>query len=302
MKLLITGATGLLGSEIVRQAHIQDIPVNYLTTRKAKIQDDPKYNGFYWNPRENYMDYEALNGVTHIINLAGATIFQRWTEESKNVILQSRVLSASTLQHALEQNTNQVSHVVNASAIGIYPTDFTDKQYNEDADVHAHNFLADVVEQWELAADKIGKAGVGVCKVRIGIILSNDGGALPKMTQPVRYGIGAGFASGNQWQSWIHIEDLARLFLECCREEYNGIYNGVAPEPIRNREMIETIGRVLNRPVWLPNIPEFVLKLMMGEMRQVLTSSNNVSSDKVEKTGFFFKFQEFEAAARNLLT
>ncbi|WP_281542669.1 TIGR01777 family oxidoreductase [Maribacter aestuarii] len=291
MKVLITGATGLIGSELVSHCHRKGYDVNYLTTSKEKIVSEPHYKGFYWNPDKKEIDTDCFNGVSVIINLAGASISKRWTSSYKKVIIESRINSLQTLYQAVNKLPNHsIEAMISASAIGIYP-DSTTNYYSEDDLGIDDSFLGEVVELWEKEADTFKPLLPNVAKIRIGLVMSRDGGALPEMAKPIKNYVGAAFGSGEQWQSWIHISDLARIFLFVAENNLNGIFNGVGPNPVTNNKLVKEIAKVLNRPLLLPNIPEFMMKLILGEMSYILFASQRVSSKKIEEEGFVFKFQ-----------
>ena len=291
MKVLITGATGLIGGELVSQCHRKGYEVNYLTTRKEKIVSEPNYKGFYWKPDKKEIDTDCFNGVSVIINLAGASISKRWTSSYKKVIIESRIDSLQTLHQSISKLPNHsISAMISASAIGIYPNSTTNYYSEEDMGVD-DSFLGEVVEIWENEVDTFNDLVPNVAKVRIGLVMSNDGGALPEMAKPIKNYVGAAFGSGEQWQSWIHISDLARIFLFVAKNNLSGIYNGVGPNPVTNNKLVKEIAKVLDRPLILPNIPEFMMKLILGEMSYILFASQRVSSKKIEEEGFVFNFQ-----------
>ena len=159
-----------------------------------------------------------------------------------------------------------------------------------------------MVEQWEAAVDDFKSSGLDVCKIRIGLVLSEKGGALPEIVRPIKFGAGAAFGSGEQWQSWIHINDLAQLFLYAVNQSLIGVYNAVAPNPVNNTELTKASARVLSRPLILPNIPKFAMKFALGEMHILLFESQRVSSLKIEQEGFEFKFPNLEPTLQDLLS
>ena len=301
MTILITGATGLIGKEIVKRCHEQDISVHYLTTSKEKIKTLDNYKGFYWNPKEGVIDAKCFNDVDAIINLAGATIAKRWTTSYKKVILESRVNTLKCLKKALsELKHHQISHILSASAVGFYPDSFT-KYYEESCSKVSPTFLGEVVETWEAAVDEFAELGLMVSKVRIGLVLDDKEGALPQIVKPTALGLGAPFGSGDQWQSWIHVHDLSKIFVHVIQEELEGIYNGVAPNPITNAELTKAVAKAVHKPLILPNIPEFAMKLVLGEMHILLFESQRVSSKKIEETGFNFTYSNIQPALEDLL-
>tara|TARA_R110002049_G_scaffold95397_8_gene234284 strand:+ start:8006 stop:8911 length:906 start_codon:yes stop_codon:yes gene_type:complete len=300
MRVLITGATGLIGGEIVKLCHEKDIKVSYVTTRKSKILQEDNYKGFYWNPKSQDIDTACFKGVDAIIHLAGATVSKRWTEEYKKEILNSRKQSTELLINSLKGESHTIKQLISASAIGVYPdslVNYYDQTFNETSD----SFLGDVVKVWEDAVDGFSKLDITVSKIRIGLVLSNKGGALQEMVKPINYGIGAAFGSGKQWQSWIHIKDLANMFLYVLQNHLKGVYNGVAPNPVPNKELTKTIASVLKRPLFLPNIPKSLMKLILGEMHIILFESQRVSSKKIENKGFYFEYHHLRPALEDLL-
>ena len=300
MKVLITGATGLIGKEIVKCCHENGIAVNFLTTNRAKISNGKRYQGFYWNPKTNQIDTACFNGVDTIIHLAGATVSKRWTPRYKKEILSSRINSTQLLIHTLIKSEHQVRHVVSASAVGIYP-DSLSNYYDETNSEGDQTFLSQVVKQWEAAVDGFSALHIKITKIRIGLVLSNHGGALPEITKPMRMGLGAAFGSGGHWQSWIHISDLAQLFFYVLKFKLGGVYNAVAPNPVTNQDFTKTCAQVLNRPLFLPNIPKWIMKLILGKMHVLLFLSQRVSSKKIENAGFEFKFHHLKPALEDLL-
>lgn len=300
-RVLITGATGLVGSELVKKCHQDGIAVNYLTTTKSKLEHNENYKGFYWNPIKGEIDINAFSGVSAIINLVGASIAKRWTSSYKKTIIDSRIKSVELIYDKLQNMNHSVDHFISASGINIYPHSKTKLYTEEDTEV-GDNFLAQVVQQWEEAAARFKDLGMDVTKVRTGMVLSNEDGAFPKLVKPIKYGVGAPFGSGEQWQSWIHIEDIAEVYLFLLKNRLEGIYNAVAPSAVQNQKMVKMIASHLDSPLWLPNIPEFVLKIMLGEMALLVLEGQLVSSQKIQKMGYSFKFHNLETALKDLLT
>ncbi|MEO9954972.1 TIGR01777 family oxidoreductase [Nonlabens sp.] len=302
MVILITGATGLVGSKISEDLLSQGHTVHYLTTRQSAIKSSNNHKGFLWNVNEMTIDAKCIDGVDAIVHLAGETVFQKWTDAAKKRILNSRIDSTNLLLNLLKENEHQVKHVVTASAIGIYPDDQNGKALRED-DIPptATNFLADVCIAWEKIGTQFKELGLTHGIVRIGIVLSGKGGALEQMSKPVKFYAGSGFGNGKMWQSWVAIDDLSGIFIHILDHELEGVYNGVAPHPVRNRPMMNSIGKVMGKPVFLPNVPEFIMKLMLGEMSSIVLASQHASSSKIEEKGYSFKYPELEGALKNYL-
>lgn len=291
MKVLITGATGLVGQELVAQCHAKGYDVNFLTTNKNKLVSEPNYKGFYWNPKLGDIDENCLKDVSVIINLAGASISKRWTASYKQQVLDSRIDTLNTLYNLLNKlAAHKVISIISASAIGIYPNSL-DNYYDEEETNVDDSFLGEVVSAWEHKTDEFKSLGLQVSKVRIGLVMSSKGGALPEIAKPVKLYAGAAFGSGEQWQSWIHIKDLARMFIFIAENNLSGVFNGVSPNPVTNNRLVKEIAKILERPLFLPNIPKFVMETILGEMSYILFASQRVSSKKIEKEGFSFEFQ-----------
>lgn len=290
MKVLITGATGLVGSELVTQCHERGYTVNYLTTSRNKIVSEPNYQGYFWNPDTGEINADCLKGVSVIINLAGSSISKRWTKSYKETILNSRIYSLEALKNVLQKTKEHtVISIISASAIGIYPDSLSTYYMEEDNGVD-DSFLGEVVEKWETKANEFASLGLAVSKVRIGLVMSKDGGALPEMARPIDLYVGAPFGSGEQWQSWIHISDLAGIFLHIASLGLQGVFNGVAPNPVTNNKLVKEIAKALGKPLFLPNIPKFMMYALLGDMAYILFASQRVSSKKIEDAGYIFQY------------
>ena len=300
MKVLITGATGLVGQAIVAQCKKHNVKVHYLTTSKDKLELEDDYKGFYWNPKLNEIDINSFEGVDVIINLAGVSISNRWTTNYKKKIIDSRIQSLRLLKTTIEKGQIKIDRLISASAVGIYPDSLTN-YYEEGSQVYSSNFLGEVVEKWETEANTFLKLGIQVTKIRIVLVLEKNEGALPKLVQPIKLGFGAALGNGEQWQSWIHKEDLARIFLFVLENKLDGVFNAVAPNPVINQELTKAIAKTINRPLILPNIPKSFLKLLLGEMHQLLLESQRVGSNKIEAEGFEFNYPNLLPALENLL-
>jgi uncharacterized protein (TIGR01777 family) len=299
MKILITGATGLIGKELVKLLLSQKNTVYYLTTSKSKIINKPNYRGFYWNPEQGKIDENCLFNVDIIVHLAGANIAKRWTNDYKQEIIESRTLSSELLYTVLKKNPHQVKQIVSASGTAIYPESFS-KVYDETTTQMDDSFLANVVLKWEEGVDRFQGLGVKVCKLRTGVVFANNGGALPEMVKPIKMGFGAAMGTGKQIQSWIHIVDLVQLYYLAVQNQWEGVFNAITPHPISNAALTKVIAKTLHKTLFLPNIPQFVMKLILGEMSILLFSSKNLSALKVKQNGFTFRFPKAQQALENL--
>jgi len=300
VKVLVTGATGLVGKKVIKILHDKGIAIHFLTTTASKVISKTNTKGFYWNPKTGEIDENCLSGVDAIIHLAGASIAKRWTNSYKEEIVESRVLSSNLLFQTLKNHPNQVKQIVSASAIGVYPSNFSET-YTEDFTDFKDSFLSNVVIKWEESVDQFARLGMKVCKLRIGLVLSAKGGALPVMIKPMKFGLGSIFGSGKQWQSWIHNKDLARLFVFAIENNWNGTFNAVAPNPVTHREFMFALARTMKKPLFFPNTPKIIMNWILGEMHVLLFDSHKVSSQKSQDMGFDFTFTSIDSALSNLL-
>ena len=299
MKILITGATGLIGTELVKVLLAKNHTIHYLTSSVSKIISKANYKGFYWNPEQGKIDENCIYGVDVIVHLAGANIANRWTKEYKQEITESRTLSCELLYNLVKKNPNQVKQFVSASGTAIYPESY-DKVYDENSKEIEDSFLSNVVKKWEESADRFQVLGLKVCKLRTGVVLSNKGGALPEMVKPIKMGFGAAMGNGKQMQSWIHIKDLVSIYSLVIENHMEGVYNAVTPNPISNQELTTIIAKTLEKSLFLPNIPQFIMKLVLGEMSYLLFSSKNISAQKIIDNGFQFQFPKIKEALNDL--
>lgn len=300
MKVLITGATGLIGKQLSVKLAAHKIDVHHLTTSKKDIRNEPHFNGFFWNPENEIIDEKCLDGVDAIIHLAGANISKRWTRRYKQQIIESRVLSANLLFKLLKENPNQVKQFISASAIGIYKGSLSIYHAEDSKDIE-QSFIGHVVSKWECAADRFASIGLKVCKIRTGLVLAKEGGMLPQVAKPVKFGLGAAFGTGEQWQSWIHIHDLVNMYVTALQENWEGVYNATAPHPVTNREMVKAIAKTLHKPYFMPNLPEWLLKMMLGEMASLLFLSQKVKPERALNRGFRLQYETLDSALKNLL-
>ena len=299
MKILITGATGLIGTELVKLLLSKNHTLNYLTTDKSKIARKSNFQGYYWNPQEGKIDENCLYEVDAIIHLAGANIAKRWTSKYKQEIIESRTLSSELLYNLIKKNPGSVKQFISASGTAIYPESIT-KVYDETTTANEDSFLSNVVKKWEESVDRFQVFNIKVCKIRTGIVLSNVGGALPEMVKPIKMGFGSAMGNGKQIQSWIHIKDLVSLYRFALENKLEGVYNAVSPNPISNQELTLVIAKTIHKSIWLPNIPKFMMKLILGEMSYLLFSSKNISSKKIIDRGFKFHYPKIDEALNNL--
>ncbi|NMM47130.1 TIGR01777 family oxidoreductase [Marinigracilibium pacificum] len=296
--VVITGGTGLVGSSLAKKLLKNGYQVSIYSRSANKDSNPPQY---YWSPAKKEIDTTPLQTADVIIHLAGAGVFdEAWTEKRKEVIIKSRTESSKLLAEQLPSLPN-IKTVIGASAIGYYGKDTGDKWIIEEAKP-GDDFLARVTVDWEKAEQSMAVENVRLAQVRIGIVFAKEGGALPQLVQPIRFWGGAPLGSGNQFMSWIHIDDLVDMFIYLLENEnLSGVYNGVAPNPETNKKITELSAKALGKPLILPNVPAFVLRMMLGDRAEVLIGGQRISAEKMQKTGFRFRFEEAEAAIKDLL-
>ncbi len=328
MKILITGATGLIGSQIIKDALSQGIEVNFLTTKRIRTVDENKLKGYYWSPENSYIEnLECFEKVDTLIHLAGSRIDKRWTKSYKKKILESRVKSLEFLLDVIQSNKFPVNHLVSASAIGCYPSSKL-KEFDENEPIKTDNFISKVVNDWEIAANKFRLIGIAVSIIRIGLVVSAKGGFFRRTVESTFfYKIAVIFGDGKQFQSWIHIKDVSEIFLFISKNKLLGIYNAVAPNPITNFEMVNSIKNQFYEVLANKNfetftgkwfnydyfgfkkkllvyfslkVPKQFFQFIFGEMHSILFSSQKVSSEKIQNAGYSFKYTNFEKAIINL--
>jgi uncharacterized protein (TIGR01777 family) len=299
VKILITGGTGLVGSRLTEILQAKGHQISYLSRSSKPI---PNVKVYLWNVEKGIIDKEAIAQADAIIHLAGAGVADKaWTDSYKKELYDSRILATKLLYETMKDTKNSVQFFLQASAIGIYGLDTKEKILNEEADFGT-DFLATLTQDWEKEAEYIIKLGIRTVIMRIGIVLSNKGGALQKLSMPIKLFAGAAIGTGNQYLSWIHIDDLCKMFVESIENKaMQGNFNAVAPNPITNAQMTQAIAKRLEKPLWLPNVPAFVLKMGMGEMAGIVLGGNRVSAQKILATGFQFQFPTIENALKNLL-
>jgi uncharacterized protein (TIGR01777 family) len=302
--ILITGGTGLLGSALTDMLKDAGHKIIILTRVKKPSVGNITYA--LWDVKAQTIDESAVSTADYIIHLAGANVAdKRWTGDRKKEIIESRTQSSALLVKAL-QLPNKVKAVISASAIGWYGADEnrSPKKKNFTEDIRASkNFLGKTCLLWEESIAPVKEAGKRLVKLRIGIVLSNAGGVLPEFKKPLKFGIAGVLGSGKQVVSWIHIEDLCRMFIYAMENEsMEGAYNAVAPTPVRNKELtILLAGKMKGNFFVDMHIPAFVLKAMLGEMSVEVLKSATVSSEKIKAAGFTFLYPEIEYALDNLI-
>jgi len=299
-KVLISGGTGSIGSLMADFLHRQGHEVGLLSRSE---KNDGTFKTYKWNIKDNYLDPEALESCDYIIHLAGAGIADKaWTAGRKKEIIESRVLSTDLLYNQVKKHKTPLKAFISASAVGYYGQVTSNKNFTE-KDKSANDFVGKTCFLWEQAAEQFEDLGIRTVRLRIGVVLMEKGGALEKMVQPIRMGFGSPLGSGKQYIPWIHVDDLIGMFYKALTsDDMSGAYNAVAPEPANNAEFTRILARVLNKKLWLPNVPAFVLKALLGDRASLVLKGSRVSSQKIESTGFTFKYTSLEPALKNLLS
>ncbi len=297
--VLITGGSGMVGQALTKKLLLAQYTVRHFS-RKPK--PSPEVEVFAWDLEKNTLDASALDGVDAIVHLAGAGIADKpWTEERKKVILESRTQSANLLAKYLQDREEKPAVYISASGISYYGMD-TGERWLREGQPAGTDFLSDVCVAWEASADQMRTLGLRTVKYRIGIVLSPQGGALAKIVNPIRWGAGTILGNGRQFLSWIHIDDLTALFQFALEnEQMDDVYNAVTLEPTRNADFTRIAARVLKRPLLLPAAPSFALKLVLGDVANLVLGGNRVDNQKIRDTGFSFQYANLERALQDLL-
>ncbi len=296
--ILISGGTGLIGKQLRKKLQEKDYNVILLSTDAEKVNG---FSIFSWNPEEKEISKKAIEQADHIINLAGAGIGEsRWTKARKQIILNSRLQSTDLLFENVKQYNKNLKSFISASAIGYYGSTTSETIFTE-TDAAANDTLGEICRQWEASADRFNELGIRTIKIRTGIVISEQGGALQKMIIPVKLGIGSALGNGKQYMPWIHINDLCDIYIKAIEDkEMKGAYNAVAPEHINNKAFTSTLAKTLHKPFWFPNVPAFILKLILGEMSDLVLKGSRISCKKITDAGFVFRFPKLNSALNDL--
>lgn len=298
-KILIAGGSGAIGRHLEDFLCKKKIETCTLS-RNINKADDSRV--FYWNVENNEIDERCFNNVSHIVQLSGANISEkRWSAKRKNEIINSRVNSTNLLFDCVNKNKIKLKGFISASAIGYYGSVISSGILSE-SDFPGNDFLAQTCVSWEKAADQFGSIGIRIVKIRTGIVLMKNEGALKKFLIPSSIGTMTVLGTGSQYFTWIHINDLCEMYYNAIIDEtFNGAFNAVAPSFITNYDFIVALKQALNKPLLIVNIPKFLLKIVLGEMSESLLKGNRISSDKVLNTGYKFIFDTPEKALSDLL-
>lgn len=286
--VLIAGGSGLIGQEVQKELNKCGHEVRVLTR-----SENPTAPNFHWNPKKKEIDREAIKGVHVIINLAGAGIAdKRWTDKRKEEIFNSRIKPTQFL-HEISQNIPSLVQYISASGITCYGYDDPIKIYKE-TDEFGTDFLSTVVKRWEEVADLFSPQQK-VLKVRTGVVLTEKGGALPKISATIKNNVGAALGSGEQKMPWITLKDIARIYAHAVNEQLDGPYNSSSAN-ISNENLTKEVAKKLNKNLWLPKVPSFALNLALGEMASLVLEGVRIDNSKIVQSGFEFEHKTIEEA------
>ena len=298
--VLLTGGTGFIGKYLTDILIEAGFSVSILT--RSNREDTTRVTYYKWDPKKNYIDKNAILNADYIIHLAGEGIVEkRWTKRRKRAIIDSRVYPVEMIYSILEMNNKKLQGFVSASGIGIYGAITSHKICTENTPP-ANDFLGTTCQKWENAADKIGTLGIRTVKIRTGIVLGKNEGFLKKMITTFKSGFGAVLGSGKQYLPWIHIEDLCQIYLKSIEDtKLEGAYNACVTDNTTNARFSKIMAKLYDYSIWLPKVPPFVLKILLGQMSIAVLTGQRVSSEKIQKTGFEFQFTDLEKTLINCI-
>ena len=297
MNILITGGSGLIGKSLVRKLKERNHHIRILTRKKTQNSDE-----FYWNLEEKTVDEKAFENLDSIIHLAGANISERWTENYKKELFSSRIDSANLLKEYCKKQNVHLKSFISASGINYYGTFTSDKILAENSEILKHDFLAQLSEEWEQAAENFSEISDRIVCLRTAMVLAKNGGAYPMLKKTVDFNLGSAVGSGKQWMNWIHIDDLVNMYIYALENTaVHGKYNAVADEIPTNEVFMKTLSKVSNK-FFLPiNVPSFVMNLVFGEMSSIILEGTRASNEKIKSSGFEFKYSKLEETITDLI-
>ncbi len=299
MKVLITGGTGLVGRELSMKLRDKGYDVAILSRSKKK---NTEFQTYLWDPSRNSVDREAIQTSDIVVHLAGANLSEkRWSEKQKKLIIDSRVETAKLLFNQFKKTKHRLKAFISASAVNYYGVLTSEKIFSEN-DPPASDFIGETCILWEQSANRFKHLKKRVVILRTATVLSQRGGALPKMSKPVKLGAGAPVGSGKQYMPWIHIDDICKIYIKAIEDtKMKGAYNAAAPEQVTNEYFMKTLARVLGKPFLAPRVPAFVLKTLYGQMAELILKGSRVSTKKIESAGYEFQITGLEDALKDLI-
>jgi uncharacterized protein len=305
--VLISGGTGLIGSRLTHHLIERGYDIVILTQQKNRSLENLKITYSYWNVEKKIIDKKAVLSADQIVHLAGTGVMDHtWTSDYKKKILESRTKSAELIVNCLKENEHHVKTFVSASAIGYYGPDGKILERKDgfiESDLPSKDFLGETCLLWEASVEPVTALGIRLVKLRTGIVLSKKGGALKEFKKPLRFGIATVFGNGKQVVSWVHIDDLCRMYCEAMENKYlHGSYNAVAPEPVSQKElMLLLANKMRNKFFTAVHVPVFILKFVLGKRSIEILKSATVSDRKIKAAGFTFLYPSIESAINELI-
>lgn len=297
MKILITGGTGLVGKALVSKLREKGHFVNILVRKNPKNE-----NEFLWDYSKKEIDEKAFEGIDTIIHLAGASIGKRWTKEYKREIISSRVDSAKFLKEKCSELGVRLKSFISASGINYYGTFTNEKILTENDGIFHQDFLSEVCVLWEKSADEFTEISDKIVKIRTAPVLSKKGGTFEQLKKITDYNLASGIGSGKQWFNWIYLEDLVEIYIKSVVDSnIKGIYNAVADEIPTNQNFMKKLASE-RKKFFIPfNVPGFLMKLVLGEMSEIILEGTKVSNQKIKNSGFVFKYPDLNSTFKNIL-
>ena len=294
LNVLIAGGSGLIGTRLTELLREKGYNIFHLSRSPSSK------HVIHWEPDKNFVDDSQLGNFDYVINLSGAGIADtKWTEKRKQQLINSRVASSKLIVEILKKLNVKPQAVISSSAIGYYGAVTTNEVFHENSEAGG-DFMAHCCKQWESAIEPVTSMGIRLVKIRTGVVLSTAKGALAKMATPIKYGFGSVLGTGKQHIPWIHIDDICGIFIHAMENDLSGVYNGVGPKSVTNKAFTKALAQRLSRPLWLPNVPGFALKFLLGEMSVIVLEGSAVSAEKICKAGFRFRYEILEDALEQL--
>ncbi|SEA96078.1 hypothetical protein SAMN05443667_11373 [Flavobacterium gillisiae] len=295
--VLLTGGTGFVGKELTKLLINSGYTVSILSRSKRENTESIFY--YTWDIQKQTIEKEAVLNADYIIHLAGANIAEKpWTSKRKEEIINSRQQSAQLIYSVLKKNDKKLDAFVSASAVGIYGA-VNGEEICTESTALGEDFLGLTCQKWEAAADQFKKLGIRTVKVRTGLVLGKNDGFLNKLTPIFKWRLGSALGSGKQYMPWIHVEDLCAIYLEALKNpNMEGSYNAAISDSTTNAGFSKTLAKVFGYKIWLPNVPGFLIKMVLGEMSKIVLTGRRVSSAKVQQLGFQFKYENLEETLR----
>lgn len=298
--VLISGGSGFIGKHLTHLLLGKGYTVSILSRSQKQNKEDVFY--YQWDVSIGFIEEDAVLKADYVIHLAGENIAEKpWTAERKEAIVQSREQSIRLIYNVLKKNHKKLDAFISASGVGIYGA-LNGEEVCAENWPPENDFLGITCQKWEAAADTISDLGIRVVKIRTGLVLGKEDGFLKKLSPVFKFRLGSALGSGKQYMPWIHVDDLCGIYLEALNNStMNGAYNAAVHDNTTNAVFSKTLAKIYGYSVWLPNVPAFLIKLALGEMGQIILTGRRVSSEKIEKTGFKFKFSSLEQALRDCL-